>query len=152
MKKKKLGMILVTGAMIVIIANTINYKMCIVHGVSMKPTLQDGDILRMKKYKGTIEHNDVVAIAVKNTKSDIQYLIKRVIAYEDDQLDIKNGVVRVNDKVVVQSADITQKINLKIPKGKVFVMGDNYRRSYDSRDIGCLNLKDIIAYKSIPKK
>ena len=82
MKKKKLGMILVTGAMIVIIANTINYKMCIVHGVSMKPTLQDGDILRMKKYKGTIEHNDVVAIAAKNTKSDIQYLIKRVIAYE----------------------------------------------------------------------
>ena len=44
MKKKKLGMILVTGAMIVIIANTINYKMCIVHGVSMNPTLQDGDI------------------------------------------------------------------------------------------------------------
>jgi len=118
----------------------------------MKPTLQDGDILRMKKYKGTIEHNDVVAIAAKNTKSDILYLIKRVIAYEGDQLDIKNGVVRVNDKVVVQSADITQKINLKIPKGKVFVMGDNYRRSYDSRDIGCLNLKDIIAYKSIPKK
>lgn len=149
MIKKKIEMLLVTGVMIVIIANTINYKMCIVRGISMKPTLYDGDILRMKIYKGTIERGDVVAIKAKN---DTQYLIKRVIAYEGDQLDIKNGIITVNDKVIVRSTDIKQKLRIKIPKGKVFVMGDNYKKSYDSRDIGCLNLKDIIAYKKIPKK
>lgn len=146
---KKIGMILVTGAMILILANTLNYKMCIVHGVSMKPTLHDGDVIRMKIYNGTIEHGDVVAIKAKD---NAQYLIKRVIAYEGDQLEMKNGIVAVNDKVIVRSTDIKHELSLKIPKGKVFVMGDNYKRSYDSRDMGCLNLKDIIAYKKIPKK
>mgnify|MGYP000632843167 FL=1 len=50
----------------------------------MKPTLHDGDVIRMKIYNGTIEHGDVVAIKAKD---NAQYLIKRVIAYEGDQLE-----------------------------------------------------------------
>ena len=149
MRRKKIGQILAAITMLFIIGNNINHKMCKVNGISMEPTLEDGDMIRMKRYSGSIKHGDVVAIL---SKDNHQYLIKRVIAYEGDELTIKNGIVAVNGKVIVRSHDIKHAIELKIPKGKVFVMGDNYKKSYDSREIGCLNMKDIIAYKDIPQK
>ena len=104
MRRKKFGQILAAITMLFIIGNNINHKMCKVNGISMEPTLEDGDMIRMKRYSGSIKHGDVVAIL---SKDNHQYLIKRVIAYE---------------------------------------------KSYDSREIGCLNMKDIIAYKDIPQK
>lgn len=149
MKIKNLGLFLFSITMLFNVGYNFNHKMCKVNGISMQPTLEDGDMIRMKRYSGSIKHGDVVAIL---SKENHQYLIKRVIAYEGDELTIKDGTVTVNGKVIVRSHDIKQAIELKIPKGEVFVMGDNYKKSYDSREIGCMNMKDIIAYKDIPQK
>ena len=111
-------------------------------GQSMVPTLQNGDWLittRQSKY----EYGDIVVITQPNVHNEP--LIKRVIATEGQMIDINftSGQVMVNGKefnepyikeLTHSSFDVT--FPVEVPKGCVFVMGDNRNRSSDSRDSG----------------
>ena len=73
--------------------------------------------------------------------------IKRVVAVEDDTLAVKKGRLYVNGQMVEEEyvsfwddKDISEKI---IPKGYVYVMGDNRRGSHDSRVVGPVKVADI---------
>ena len=123
-------------------------KPVIVSGESMLPNLQDHDYLLLSRQAYTFgepEHGQIVVFPVE--KDDDRLYIKRVVGIPGDTLTIKNDQVYVNGKK--QNQDFTYEHytpgdieNLKIPKGKIFVMGDNRANSEDSRS-DIVGLQDI---------
>lgn len=137
-----------------------------VHGDSMNPTLNHDDVLVTLNTKN-VNHGD---IAILDTDLEIneedlmglnsfakwkagktKKIIKRVVAIEGDNLVIHDGKVFLNGEEIKENyingeftlGDMTIE---SIPKGKVFVMGDNRGRSLDSRDgrIGLVDIDDIM--------
>jgi len=132
---------------------------------SMSPTLVKGDRVLVNKlsYKlHDVNRGDVVVFERPPTEdaSQIKDLIKRVVAVGGDRVSIMDGKVRVNGKVIDESYThdlpttysscgigdvdgIDTTAGLRIPKGEVFVMGDNRVNSHDGRCFGPID-EDLI--------
>ncbi len=124
-----------------------------VSGSSMEPTLTENDRVLVQIIAYTPKVGDVVI-----TSSFINFgapLVKRVIATGGDVVDIneQTGDVTVNGEVLNEPyiSAVTTYIGdtvypLTVPKGEVFLMGDNRPGSNDSRNtaIGCIDERDIV--------
>ena len=115
-----------------------------VNGDSMFPTLEDNDIMILKKFDKNIERFDIVVVSYNN-----KYLIKRVIGlpgeiikYEDNKLYVNGEYIEEDFLDKATTADF--ELNGKIPQEYYFVMGDNREISYDSRSIGAFSIKKIL--------
>jgi len=77
------------------------------------------------------------------------YWIKRVIGKEGDTLEFKDGKAYRNGKLIKEDY-IKEKMNyssdtkIVVPKGHVYVLGDNRNSSMDSRVIGPVPLENVI--------
>ena len=134
---------------------------------SMLPTLKIGDYLLVNKFiygikvpfTGTViipitnpKPNDIVVFKFPKDPS-IDY-IKRVIAVGGDTVEVRNKKIFVNGKpfldkhgVHLDSHLVGQRDNfgpVRVPPGKIFVMGDNRDNSYDSRFWGFVDQKAIL--------
>lgn len=147
---KTIGISLVLAFLIVQVV-----KPTIVSGESMYPTLNNKDylILNRLSYKfGDVKEGDIIVFKtdLKQDNGKDKDLIKRVIATGGDHLVIKDSKVYVNDKLLnepyIDNAYTAGDIDIVIPKGKVFVMGDNRENSKDSRseDVGLVDENDIL--------
>lgn len=120
-----------------------------IENVSMQPTLYGGDrvFLDMIAYKfSTPKRSDVVIFTPPVDKDS--YYIKRVIGIPGDIISIHDGSVFINgrrlDEPYLPAGTITNgDLSASIPKGFVFVMGDNREDSSDSRDFGPISLKSV---------
>lgn len=124
-----------------------------VDGISMVPTLQNGDQLLARSIFYTPQRGDIVVV-----DGHIQYgvpLVKRVIGIGGDTVDInfETGEVFVNGELLNEpyiSAPTTNQYDMQfplvVPEGKVFLMGDNRPNSLDSRSskIGLVDERDIL--------
>lgn len=138
----------------------------VVDGISMMPTLEDGDKMIVNKIGYTIGKPKRFDIIVFHAPDENDY-IKRIIglpgdeiAYEDDVLYI-NGEAMVepyldqykkefNDFPFTEDFILEDKIqSTVVPNNHVFVLGDNRRRSKDSRQIGAVPMDEIIGKTSI---
>ncbi|WP_297214177.1 MULTISPECIES: signal peptidase I [Thermodesulfovibrio] len=137
---------------------------------SMIPTLLIGDHLLVTKFiygvKPPFTENKILVIdkpkigdiiVFKYPEDPSRDFIKRVIAVGGDTVEIKNKKVFVNGIELKESyarytdaymhpSELDPRDNLgpiKVPEGKLFVMGDNRDHSYDSRFWGFVDLKDV---------
>lgn len=77
--------------------------------------------------------------------------IKRVIAIEGDKVEIKDGKVYINNELLLEKylpegvkTEATGVFNnFIVPKGYIFLMGDNRSGSMDCRNFGCIPVEKI---------
>lgn len=123
-----------------------------VTGPSMQPTFSNKDVIFVEKVSTEIGHISRGEIVIFNSKDENNdTYIKRVIGIAGDRIDIKDSQVYLNGKLLSEKylpAGVRTEpnsINTKytIPKGHIFVLGDNRSNSTDSRILGPISLKNI---------
>lgn len=172
-EEKKNGTVSTVVSYLIVIVMTILIgitfvKTTIVRQTSMLPTLQDGNYLLLSKQAyvfNEFKHEDIVVFdsgEVADTTGSLlnfdnkKYYIKRIIGLPGDEITIKNKKVYRNGKEIDQSYTLDKatetngngqvEVNkLKIPKGKLFVLGDNRYNSADSRstDVGLVSMDKV---------
>lgn len=127
----------------------------------MEPTLQNADNLWVEKISPKLNSFKVGSIVTVNVPEEIrsQYnleknpIIKRVIALPGDTVEIKDGKVYVNGKAKEEKylkGAVTEPVGkpefskLTVPKGYIYVLGDNRGNSADSRIIGPVKKKWVV--------
>ena len=124
-----------------------------VEGPSMMPTLQNGDWMLVSKLFYEPEYGDIVVL--RKTEFMDKPIVKRIIATEGQTVDIDFNTGRVIVDGIVYDEPYINEPTLTgydvvfpqtVPKGCVFVMGDNRSVSMDSRlqEIGTIPTDRII--------
>ncbi|ULT59434.1 signal peptidase I [Neobacillus drentensis] len=135
----------------------------VVEGASMMPTLRDQDRMVVSKVGEPKRFDIVVFHATENTD-----YIKRVIGLPGDRIEYKDDTLFVNGKAYkepyldeykreIETGPLTASFKLEetavgsatVPKGQLFVMGDNRRKSKDSRRIGAIPMDKVIGTTKI---
>lgn len=127
----------------------------LVQGSSMYPTLEEKDYLVMNRV--AYNHKEPQRGDIIVFKTDLlqangkeKDLVKRVIGLPGDHIKITNNQVYLNGKLqnekYIHGEKTEGDIDMTIPKGYIFAMGDNRENSMDSRDpeVGLVNEKDIM--------
>lgn len=139
------------------------FNTTLVIGESMYPTLQEKDRLFINKYsipfKG-YNRGDIVILRAPDVRN--KSYIKRVIGVVGDTIEIIDGKVYLNGKMLEESyiekdsyTHTYYEEKWEVPEGYVFVLGDNRREwaSKDSRFFGCIpvsSLKGKADYRYFP--
>lgn len=136
----------------------------IVDGISMYPTLDggNGEYSDNERENGETLYLNMVA---KIKRGDIVVfcpvgwdllgddggsiaLVKRVIAVGGDHLEIKDNIVYLNgealDETYINETMDTPDLEIDIPDGYIFCMGDNRNRSLDCRVHGPVSLETVV--------
>lgn len=131
-----------------------------IKGDSMKPSLNDGDIIMISKVHKEPVLGDIVVYQKPNEKNIT--VIKRVIAVEGDVLYFGTKPTGIN--VLTKKDDpnnqeysltpsqyqfltTTYGMSVTIKKGEVFTIGDNVLNSIDGRNYGTIPISAIIGIK-----
>ena len=125
---------------------------------SMVPTLVPGDLILVSQtayHQEKPKRGDVVVFnrEIKEKGGVIQHFVKRVIGLPSDKVKIVNGTVYVNNLPIKE--DYIQPGSKKprysktwrerlVPKGMIFVLGDNRDKSNDSRAFGFIPLSTVM--------
>lgn len=148
-KKKKEIIEYIVLIIVILLIRTYLFVPIMVSGNSMVPTLNNGDVMILNKFKylvNDIKRFDIVVVDYEN-----EYIIKRVIGLPGDYIEYKNDILYVNSKKVEENynREFTDDFDLNdlnkeiIPNNYYLVLGDNRPISKDSRKIGLIDKKNI---------
>jgi len=119
-----------------------------VDGLSMNPTLQNGEYILVSKlsYKiGTPSRGDIIVFSYPADQR--QDLIKRVIGLPGETVTIRNNEVLINGAKLDEPYIAQEPIysgEWTVGEGELFVLGDNRNDSKDSHQWGLLPQENII--------
>lgn len=151
--------LVVVGAVLAaLLVKTFLFQAFRIPSESMVPTLLVGDRVLVNKvsYKLHDVHRGDVVVFTRPAKledptgTEPEDLIKRVVAVGGDTVVARDGVLYVNNQPMtepyVQKGAGTFHLDeaVTVPKGQVFVMGDNRENSQDSRYFGPIPTDTII--------
>ncbi len=129
----------------------------IVEGESMEYTLHNEEKLVVNKaiyYLEKPKRGDIVVFHAEPTRD----YIKRVIGLPGDTVEVRDDTLYVNGQPVDEPYLAQHKAEakedgkvwtedfgpVKVPDGKIFVLGDNRRNSKDSREIGAVDISQVV--------
>lgn len=160
---------LISTFVCIVLLLTFFVRMNEVSGISMEPTLLDGDRLLVYQLGYAPQYNDVVIIQADNLPNSLtgemgEGIVKRVIGLEGDvmNIDIETGTVYRNGEALTEDfiAEVIRPSKLgnadfpvTVGKDEIFVLGDNRNHSTDSRwvddgyssyYVGCIKLNWVI--------
>lgn len=127
---------------------TLFYGITLVSGDSMNPTLHNNELHIYSTDLSNLKKSDIIIFRNKyQTNQDIY--IKRVIAMPGDTIKCVGTKVYLNNELLNENY-IKQPVSEEfycsytIGNDELFVCGDNRNNSYDSRNFGPINTKDVI--------
>lgn len=141
-------------ALIVVFASLISvlyvvFSVVRVAGDSMEPALLSGDRVLLTRGYEHPEAGDVVSFTVLSPHGQPERLIKRVVAVPGDTVQVVGDVVYVNGELsnAAPTARVgtggDPRLELAVPPGTVYVLGDNRPVALDSRFFGPVSLASI---------
>lgn len=145
---------IVFSVAVVVLIFTFFFRIVGVEGSSMTNTLQDGNRVIISDVNYTPKQFDIIVLS---TKAVTKPIIKRVIAVggQSVNIDYTANKVYVDGKAINESfirepmrsiSGSIVSLPVTVPKGCVFVMGDNRNDSLDSRFsvIGMIDTRNIL--------
>lgn len=142
-------------------------------GNSMNPTILNEENIKLSsfslidKYLLKPQIGDIITFESGRTSNpesgEIASYIKRIVAVGGDKVSIRDGFLYVNDELVKEpytakprstygGSFLTDCKTITIPKDYYFVLGDNRKRSKDSREIGLVSINEIQSILPIEKQ
>ena len=161
---------IIAAVLIALLITTFIVKMYKIPSRSMVPTLLVGDQLVVNKFIYGIKipyfRNTILSITDPQRGDIVVFIyppdrsldfIKRVIGTGGDKIEIKDKNIFINGKLftdnigiysdkMIYPASLQPRDNfgpVTVPRGSLFVMGDNRDESMDSRFWGFVDLKDV---------
>lgn len=141
---------LVAILVVVIILLYVLFTTALVDGVSMFPTLEDGDYLIVEQGYEHPLRGDVIVYEGRDFDGSSIQVVKRVIAVPGDTVEVVSGTAIVNgatevcDYCVTIAEGDTSSAAIVVPEGHIFTMGDNRPVSLDSRHYGPVPLDRVV--------
>ena len=136
------------GLIIALILRQFVCLLCHVKGRSMLDTLQDGEVVfaLRRRLRGEIKRFDVVLCKYPGRKG---LFVKRVVGLPGETICIDEDVLYINSEPVEEDFPRRKCLRPMMQKqlgvDEYFVMGDNRPASRDSRSVGPIPLKSIVA-------
>ena len=124
------------------------------NGDSMHPILESGDVVLVNRiiYDASSPKRGDIIVFRPNGDQHSYFYIKRIIGLPGETIEIKEGVIYINDEIYEENyatssltdAGIAEK-PIKLLGDEYFVLGDNRENSEDSRnaDIGNVKVAEI---------
>jgi len=148
-----------------------HYKSFKVPAASMSPTIKAKEriVVDLKAYRVTNPaRGDIVTYEILN-KGKRRLSCKRIVGLSGEEVEIRSGKIYINGAVIdipglpktveyINSGDFGEVGKpIKVPDGFYYVLGDNSPQSFDSRQHGPIDKKDIygkfvFAYKWFDSK
>lgn len=149
------------GLIIFIFIRTFFFSNYVVEGVSMEPTLENGNKLIVNKMSyqiGDLKRFDVIVFH-HNKEEDF---VKRIIGLPGDKIEYRNDELYVNGEKIAEpylekyrkdafGSRLTGDFTLEeltgldvVPEGKLFVLGDNRLKSWDGRQFGFISMDQVV--------
>ena len=142
--------ILLAAAAVVLAVRWLAFEPFEVSSASMEPTLGAGDHVVANKLAYRFDAPQRGDLAVLHHPRSDEVLVKRIVAVGGDSVGLEDGVLVVNGHAQREPFADPELIDsiyfgpVRVPPGRVFVMGDQRANSEDSRDFGAVALDAVI--------